>query len=340
MVRSILLLAAVGLASASTADLHKHKLLAGNVFSLASTTAAAPVQHKQTSINVAKVGGVSRRSLGLNARQSEDECATGEVVCDDTCMTIGRVCCNDGSGSCSEGLYCVAGTPYCSADPNATADDFDDDFGDDDDDLDSEDCGLDFVDCDGFCMPIGSTCCNDGSGWCFGDSICNADDTCGSAVGGDSGDNDDDDSSEVCGSDEQECDGYCIGAEYVCCNDGSGYCSEGLYCISGTDQCSLTPQGDDDEDDDDSSSLPTLPSLTFPTRTSTSSSSTSTSETETTTTTTTTTTTSESPAPTGTEEQSGNEEEEGDNDGNGSAAAALVPGFLVGALAMALPLLL
>ncbi|KAI3317127.1 hypothetical protein HD806DRAFT_515873, partial [Xylariaceae sp. AK1471] len=50
----------------------------------------------------------------LNSQSSLDHilatCPAGKTTCEDGCMTIGRVCCDDGSGeTCDPGTYCVSG---------------------------------------------------------------------------------------------------------------------------------------------------------------------------------------------------------------------------------------
>ncbi|KAI0849719.1 hypothetical protein F5Y00DRAFT_261165 [Daldinia vernicosa] len=106
-------------------------------------------------------------------------CGAGRVQCENGCMPIDAVCCNDNSDEyCRNGYYCVPNAccpegKLCSGSSDGEAS-----------------CDIGETECNGLCMPLTGTCCGDGLHYCPDFGTCTSDGYCC-----DVGDDCDDDSS-------------------------------------------------------------------------------------------------------------------------------------------------
>lgn len=171
-------------------------------------------------------------------------CSSFEETCDGYCVPSGSICCSDGDGSyCDAGDYCQANGccpegETCSGDPTG--------------------CNAGKELCGDYCIPTGSVCCDDAGAYCDSGDTCTSDGYC--EPGSDGGEDETLGGSGNCYSFQDECDGYCIPADSVCCGDGY-YCDAGETCESdGT--CTVSLGGSDDEDDEDDEPQYTLGSPT------------------------------------------------------------------------------
>ncbi|KAI0113179.1 hypothetical protein F4814DRAFT_337105 [Daldinia grandis] len=110
-------------------------------------------------------------------------CDVGRVQCENGCMPIDGVCCNDNSDEyCRNGYYCI---------PNACCPEGEICSGSSDDEAS---CDIGETECDDLCMPLTGTCCADGLHYCPEFGTCTSDGYCC-----DVGDDCDDDSSSFPG---------------------------------------------------------------------------------------------------------------------------------------------
>ncbi|KAI2621953.1 hypothetical protein GGS26DRAFT_594326 [Hypomontagnella submonticulosa] len=94
-------------------------------------------------------------------------CGKGYTRCENGCMPIGDVCCNDNTDEyCLEGYYCVPNAccpvgKVCSGSSN-----------------DDASCAIGEIPCGDLCMPIDGTCCSDGKHYCPDFGTCTSDGYC------------------------------------------------------------------------------------------------------------------------------------------------------------------
>ncbi|KAI8960438.1 hypothetical protein F5Y11DRAFT_266599 [Daldinia sp. FL1419] len=94
-------------------------------------------------------------------------CDVGRVRCENGCMPIDGVCCNDGTDEyCRDGYYCI---------PNACCPEGQTCSGASDDEAS---CDIGETECGDLCMPLTGTCCADGLHYCPEFGICTSDGYC------------------------------------------------------------------------------------------------------------------------------------------------------------------
>ncbi|OTA59573.1 hypothetical protein K449DRAFT_435824 [Hypoxylon sp. EC38] len=111
--------------------------------------------------------GVPKTFASTNLLNTLANCGPGRVTCENGCMPIDGVCCNDNTDEyCQSGYYCV---------PNACCPDGEICSGSSGGDAE---CAIGETECGDLCMPLTGTCCGDGLHYCPDFGTCTSDGYC------------------------------------------------------------------------------------------------------------------------------------------------------------------
>ncbi|KAI0839760.1 hypothetical protein F5Y06DRAFT_13963 [Hypoxylon sp. FL0890] len=111
--------------------------------------------------------GLPKSFAQTNILNTLDTCGAGRTTCENGCMPIGAVCCNDNTDEyCQHGYYCVPNA--CCPDGEVCSGSSNDDAG----------CAVGETKCGDLCMPLTGTCCGDGLHYCPDFGTCTSDGYC------------------------------------------------------------------------------------------------------------------------------------------------------------------